>query len=150
MTQLLRDLDDLGGYRVSADDADPRGWAVVSCTAAAVATVRSLLVDTESLKVRYLICVRTVDGSDIALPVSLARLDPGDKQVIFDLTDTSVFGQLPAYLGSLNKETEDRIQELLIGEKLPEPPSHPSPDRRGGEPRPGGASSSRSGSCRWA
>jgi|SRR5687767_399863 len=135
MTNLLRDLDDLGGYRVSGDDDDPRGWTVVSCSAVAVATVRTLLVDTESLKARYFICVRTSDSADIALPVSLARLDPGEKQVIFDLTDTTVFGSLPIFRGSLDKDAEDRIQELLIGEKIPEPATRESADRRAADRR---------------
>jgi hypothetical protein len=128
----LVELEQLKGFRVAAGDADPRGWTVVSCDDDAVGTVRTLLIDTALLKVRFLVCdLHPPIARAVVLPVSYARLDPDQKRLIFDLTHTETFGRLPSYFDvPPTKETEDLIHELVAGTTLPAPPIGESADRR--------------------
>jgi hypothetical protein len=125
-------LEDLKGFRVASDDPDPRGWSVVSCDADEVGVVRTMLIDTELLKARYLVCdLRLAPVHAVVLPVSYARLDADHKRVIFDLTSTDAFGRLPAYTDvPPSKEIEDQILELVAGTKLPDHVEGESMDRR--------------------
>jgi photosynthetic reaction center H subunit len=125
-------LENLKGFQVASDDPDPRGWSVISCDADAVGVVRTLLIDTALMKARYLVCdLQQPPVHTVVLPVTYARLDPEHKHVIFDLTSTVTFGQLPAYTDvPPSKEIEDQIHQLVAGTKPPEPPAGQSMDRR--------------------
>lgn len=47
-------MSELGDYRVSDEDPDPRGWSVVGRDGATIGRVEDLIVDTAAMKVRYL------------------------------------------------------------------------------------------------
>ncbi len=50
----LKNLNELDDYQVAADDADPRGWQVTATDGRGIGRVADLIVDTDSMKVRYL------------------------------------------------------------------------------------------------
>lgn len=50
----LKNLNELDDYQVGADDADPRGWQVTATDGRGIGRVADLIVDTDSMKVRYL------------------------------------------------------------------------------------------------
>ena|SRR5688572_17989269 len=127
----LVELDKLEDYRVSSDDPDPRGWAVVSCDAESVGVVRTLLVDTRLLKARFYIAELERERRSVALPVIYSRLDPEQKRVIFDTAGAEAFSLLPPYVGTqLDQSTEDRIHQLIAGTTPPHIEPGESADRR--------------------
>jgi uncharacterized protein (TIGR02271 family) len=79
----LKSLRELGGYEVSREDPDVRGWNVVAVDGQRVGTVKDLIVDTDRMKVEYL----EIDGDDthagaLRVPVSSAQLDTQQREVV--------------------------------------------------------------------
>ena len=58
----LRPLSELGSYAIEKGDEDPRGWTVVTSQGTRIGQVDDLIVDTQAMKVRYLV----VDLDDAA------------------------------------------------------------------------------------
>ena len=86
----LVELESLSGFRVAADESDPRGWGVISCDGDQVGVVRTMLIDTELLKARYFVTELANASRVVLLPVPLARLDAHAKRVIFDIAPSNV------------------------------------------------------------
>ena len=127
----LVELESLSGFRVAADESDPRGWVVISCDGDQVGTVRTMLVDTELLKARYFVTELSNPTRTVLLPVPLARLDNHAKRVIFDVAPVEAFSKLPAYLGNEpTQEEDDAVHLILIGTERPGPAPEASLDRR--------------------
>jgi uncharacterized protein (TIGR02271 family) len=90
-------MSELGDYRVSDEDPDPRGWSVVGRDGATIGRVEDLIVDTAAMKVRYLdIAVTdaaTTGGSRARIPASRVDLEPVQRTVVTDLSraDLSAF-----------------------------------------------------------
>src|SRR3954452_21519293 len=74
----LRPLSELGSYTVEKGDQDPRGWTVVTGQGTRIGEVEDLIVDTQAMKVRYLV-VDLENGTEDA---------DGDRRVL--LTTESV------------------------------------------------------------
>jgi uncharacterized protein (TIGR02271 family) len=93
-------ISELGDYRVSEEDPDPRGWSVVGRDGAAIGRVEDLIVDTDAMKVRYLdVAVTgaaTAGGSRARIPASRVDLEPQQRTVITDLSQA----ELSAFLGT--------------------------------------------------
>ena len=93
-------MSELGDYRVSDEDPDPRGWSVVGRDGAAIGRVEDLIVDTAAMKVRYLDIAVTdaaATGSSRArIPASRVDLEPAQRTVVADLSRA----ELSAFLGS--------------------------------------------------
>ncbi len=90
----LKSLRELGGYEVSREDPEVRGWNVIGGDGQRMGTVRDLIVDTDRMKVEYL----EIDGAGsqsgpTRVPVSSARLDTQHREVV-------VAGTTPASLSS--------------------------------------------------
>ena len=99
-------LKDLGDYEVAEGYPDPRGWTVRSADGREVGKVRDLIVDTGSMRTRYL-AVRLdddftrdrddADDRDVLIPIGAARVDDdGDNVIVNDVT-ADRFASLPAY-----------------------------------------------------
>jgi uncharacterized protein (TIGR02271 family) len=110
-------LKDLGDYEVAEGYPDPRGWTVRSADGTDVGKVHDLIVDTGSMRTRYL-AVRLDDdfgGSrkdrDVLIPIGTARIDDdGDNVVVNNLT-ADRFATLPAYqAGSLTRDQEHDLR----------------------------------------
>src|SRR5215213_8675337 len=101
-------LKDLGDYEVAEGYPDPRGWTVRTADGADVGKVRDLIVDTETMRTRYL-AVRL--ERDVLVPIGAARLDEDDDDVIVDGVAADRFATLPAYdVRSLSREQEQELR----------------------------------------
>jgi uncharacterized protein (TIGR02271 family) len=80
----LKPLSELGQYDIEKGDADPRGWAVVSGDGQPIGEVDDLIVDTHTMKVRYLV----VELDDEEDEDTSAR----DARVLLDVTDVDLDG----------------------------------------------------------
>lgn len=130
MQEKLVDLATLPRYGIPGDEPDPRGWMVVSCDGMEIGTVDTLLVDLDALKARYFVCALKARAARSALPVVYARLDAGNKRVIYDLTPASAFAALPQFDAVLSEADEKVIHAIVVGEVIEPPPPAPSADRR--------------------
>jgi uncharacterized protein (TIGR02271 family) len=92
-------MSELGDYRVSDEDPDPRGWSVVGRDGATIGRVEDLIVDTAAMKVRYLDVAVTdaaATGSSRArIPASRVDLEPAQRTVVADLSRA----ELSAFVG---------------------------------------------------
>ena len=119
-------LKDLGDYEVAEGYPDPRGWTVRSADGTDVGKVHDLIVDTGTMRTRYL-AVRLDDdfaGSrndrDVMIPIGTARInDDGDNVIVNDLS-ADRFATLPAYeAGSLTRDQEhDLRNQFTTGDAM--------------------------------
>jgi len=104
-------ISELGDYRVSDEDPDPRGWSVVGRDGTAIGRVEDLIVDTGAMKVRYLdVAVTgaaTAGGSRARIPASRVDLEPQQRTVITDLSQA----ELSAFLTTERGTTETTTYE---------------------------------------
>ena len=109
-------LEDLGDYEVAEGYPDPRGWTVRSADGREVGKVRDLIVDTGSMRTRYL-AVRLDDDltgdrgrdhdRDVLVPIGAARLDDDADDVVLNDMTADRLTTLPAYdARSLTREHE--------------------------------------------
>jgi uncharacterized protein (TIGR02271 family) len=96
-------LSDLGDYEVAEGYPDPRGWTVRSSDGTEVGKVHDLIVDTGSMRTRYLDVrlAKDVAGAtedrDVLVPIGTARVeDDGDNVIVNGLTADRIV-MLPAY-----------------------------------------------------
>jgi len=79
-------------YAIASDDPDVRGWAVIDAAGTPLGHVGELIIDTQTMKVRYL-QLRDSDGhDDIYAPVDRADLDTAQRTVILRPTGTALSG----------------------------------------------------------
>src|SRR5215207_11042274 len=110
-------LKDLGDYEVAEGYPDPRGWTVRSADGTDVGKVDDLIVDTGSMRTRYL-AVRLDDdfaGSrndrDVMIPIGTARIDDDEDNVVVNNLSADRFATLPAYeAGSLTRDQEQELR----------------------------------------
>jgi uncharacterized protein (TIGR02271 family) len=79
LDEHLRPLSELGTYDIEKGDADPRGWTVVGAEGRQIGEVDDLIVDTQAMKVRYLV-VELDDNTSAA----------GDSRVLLDASQVDV------------------------------------------------------------
>jgi stress response protein YsnF len=96
-------LSDMGDYEVAEGYPDPRGWTVRSSDGTEVGKVHDLIVDTGSMRTRYLDVrlAKDVAGAtedrDVLVPIGTARVDDdGDNVIVNGLTADRIV-MLPAY-----------------------------------------------------
>lgn len=119
-------LKELKKFKVAEGDADVRGWKVTSADGIRVGKVDELIVDRESLKVRYLdihlnkdIFDRDVDRH-LLLPVGTARIDRDTDRVMLDQTSISELLRVPPYApGPITREYERSVRNALVQEGSP-------------------------------
>jgi uncharacterized protein (TIGR02271 family) len=101
-------ISELGDYRVSEEDPDPRGWSVVGRDGTAIGRVEDLIVDTDAMKVRYLDVAVTgaaaAGGSRARIPASRVDLEPQQRTVITDLSQA----ELSAFIGTERSAADTR------------------------------------------
>jgi uncharacterized protein (TIGR02271 family) len=110
-------LRDLGDYEVAEGYPDPRGWNVRAADGTDVGKVRDLIVDTGTMRTRYL-AVRLDDdvaGSreprDVLVPIGAARLDDDGDNVVVNGLAAGRFATLPAYdARSLTRDQEHELR----------------------------------------
>lgn len=114
-TDRIVPLDELKDYKVADRDPDVRGWDVFDVRGEKIGEVDRLLVDTATLKVRYL----DVDLDDgiatgdrhVLVPIGYARLDEREDHVFVDRITAAQLASVPAYVNEpLTREYEDELR----------------------------------------
>jgi hypothetical protein len=113
-------LGALSDHHVAPDEPDPRGWPVTMADGRAAAIVEELIIDSELLKVRYLVC-RSVDAARaVLMPIGYARLDVELCRVLFDTLDSNAVARLPPYTGlPISASLENALHEAFTGRAEP-------------------------------
>ena len=97
----LKSLTELGGYEVSREDPDVRGWNVVAADGQPVGTVKDLIVDTDRMKVEYLEIVGNgIEAGGLRVPVSSAQIDTQQREVVVAGTISGGFSATPDAVSS--------------------------------------------------
>ena len=145
----LASLAELDSFKVADEDPDPRGWDLVGGDGQSVGRVDDLVVDTDTMKVRYLSCTTDgvaarQDGRRVLVPPAFARLDAHGHRVIVDTLTSEQLTRLPAYSGlPITAHYENTVQRAFVVGSVPEgnglpPESSESPERSGkGDPPAG-------------
>ena len=112
----LKDLDD---YKVASDDPDVRGWSVISGDNENIGKVDELIVDTNRMKVRYLVVdVKedfAIDKNDhyLLIPIGAARLHEKNNDVIVSNLTTINTKSYPVYRGNdITRDYERSIRKF--------------------------------------
>jgi uncharacterized protein (TIGR02271 family) len=110
-------LSDLGDYEVAEGYPDPRGWVVTAADGSKVGKVHDLIVDTGSMRARYLDVRladdlrRSADERDVLIPIGTATVDDADDRVRVESLTVDRFALLPAYRhGALTRDAERELR----------------------------------------
>jgi uncharacterized protein (TIGR02271 family) len=102
-------MNQLSGYKVADGEPDIRGWDVMASDGRRLGRVDDLLVDTQANKVRY-VDVEGGPQGHVTIPIGLARLERGSKQVLVDRLSDDQFSALPAYnRGPISRDYEEQV-----------------------------------------
>lgn len=107
-------LGQLNDLEVADGFPDPRGWDVVTTDGTEVGKVHELIVDTGTLRTRYLdVAIKSdyrrerANDADVLVPVGAARLDGKKDRVVLDGISASQLAQLPGYThGPITRDYE--------------------------------------------
>ncbi|MGI8507713.1 MAG: DUF2382 domain-containing protein [Gemmatimonadaceae bacterium] len=121
-TPRVAPLSDLGAFQVADGFPDPRGWDVIASDGMKVGKVHELIVDTGTMRTRYLdIRLDTDiagdgDDRDVLLPSGAARLDDRDDHLVLDSMTTAQIAALPVYAhGDITREYENSVLSSMPG-----------------------------------
>lgn len=111
----LEPLSEMTGYRVAQRSVDVRGWPLEDDDSERVGEVSDLLVERDSLEVRYVVIQMDQPSRQTALPIGYVEID-GDRGCVYtpvlEVEDVRV---LPPYEPPLTREDENRILAGLEG-----------------------------------
>lgn len=102
-TSNLERLDDMHGYKVADDDCDIRGWSVRTADGRKVGEVDSLIVDKDTMQVRYMDVeldrktLNLAEDRHVLVPLNDARLDDDHDDVRLTGIDATRLIAMPAY-----------------------------------------------------
>jgi hypothetical protein len=113
----LAALSELPDYRVSADNTDPRGWAIIDSNAVPVGTTTDLIIDLQALTARYIVCSVSRDTTRMVLiPTGFARLDTDACTVHLDFLTVADIANLPTHTGlPLSEAFSATMESVLTG-----------------------------------
>jgi photosynthetic reaction center H subunit len=108
-------LSDLKEYEVADDDPDVRGWDVITADNKTIGKVKDLIVDTTSMKVRYLDIrvnddITGVDDHHLLMPIGTASIDEKKDVIRAGNMETVTILKHPKYEGG--KVTRDYEESL--------------------------------------
>jgi photosynthetic reaction center H subunit len=104
--------------KVAAEDADPRGMAVIGCDGKLGGTVQELWVDRAEPQIRYLeVGVAGGSGKSVLVPMTLARVHGDRRQVKVSSVTAAQFADAPTLKNpdQVTKLEEDRICGYFAG-----------------------------------
>jgi len=102
-TPQVAALGDLGDYEVAEGYPDPRGWTVRASDGTEVGKVHDLIVDTGTMRTRYLDVRLSKDVAgadedrDVLVPIGTARVNDDDDNVVVNGLTADRIVMLPAY-----------------------------------------------------
>lgn len=120
-TPRVAPLSDLHDFRVADGYPDPRGWRVLAENGTEVGKVHDLIVDTGSMRTRYLDvrldhdhvssgAQRHDDDWDVLVPVGSAQLADNDDEVMLPSLTAEQLAMIPAFdHGDISREYESSV-----------------------------------------
>lgn len=120
-TPRVAALSDLGDFQVADGYPDPRGWDVVAADGNKVGKVHDLIVDTGSMRTRYLdvkldhkavpaAAGKRDDDWDALIPVGSARLADDNDEVMLPSMTATQLAVLPAFEhGEITRDYENQV-----------------------------------------
>lgn len=112
-------LSDLDDFEVAEDYPDPRGWRVLTSDGVEVGKVHDLIVDTGSMRTRYLdvkldhdkvSSAGHNDDWDVLIPVGSAQLAENDDEVMLPSLSAAQLASLPVYEhGEITRDYENSV-----------------------------------------
>jgi sporulation protein YlmC with PRC-barrel domain len=114
----LAHLSEMDDYEISDGEPDIKGWDVRTMTGEKVGKVADLIVDTATMKVRYIevafdkLLMASGERRHALIPIGSSRLDGDADDVLVNLRDEQLI-TLPAYVRGVL--TRDYETELLHG-----------------------------------
>ncbi|GAB3533754.1 hypothetical protein GCM10027443_19730 [Pontibacter brevis] len=110
VTNRLVALSELKDYKVASDSTDVLGWKVAGADGDIFGIVKDLIVDPQSLRVRYLNVVadrkffNTNDDQFLLIPIGAAALDKRGKKIFVSYIDSHSISRYPLYSGGVITE----------------------------------------------
>lgn len=111
----LEPLSEMIGYRVAKRSVDVRGWPLEDDDSERVGEVADLLVERESLEVRYIVVQLDHPSRQTALPIGYVEIDTARGCVYTPVLEVEDIRVLPPYEAPLTREDENRILAGLEG-----------------------------------
>ena len=120
-TPRVAALSDLDNFEVADGYPDPRGWRVLTADGTEVGKVHDLIVDTGSMRTRYLdvkldhdkfsnIGTHHDDDWDALIPVGSAQLAENDDEVMLPSLSTAQLASLPVFEhGEITRDYENSV-----------------------------------------
>lgn len=120
-TPRVAALSDLDDFEVADGYPDPRGWRVLTADGTEVGKVHDLIVDTGSMRTRYLDVkldhdkistagTRRDDDWDALIPVGSAQLAENDDEVMLPSISTAQLAALPVFEhGEITRDYENSV-----------------------------------------
>ena len=122
-SSTLVSLNDSDEFEVADDDDDPRGWEVAIPDGSLVGKVDDLILDTATMKVRYLdidldpgVASHAADRH-VLLPVAMAQISGQEDRVTVSVRDAEVLERVPAYRSLPVSPDYDRIFEDRVSDR---------------------------------
>lgn len=118
-TGQLMHLSEMDDYEVADGEPDIRGWDVRAANGDKIGDVEDLLVDSATLRVRYIEVelekdlVANNDRRHALIPIGSARLNDDKDDVLIDLNSERLLALPPYVRGTLSREYEQSIIDGL-------------------------------------
>lgn len=129
-TPRVAPLSDLGDFQIAEGFPDPRGWDVITSDGMKAGNVHDLIVDTGTMRTRYLDVRLDTDladegdDRDVLIPVGAAKLDDPDDRVLLGNMTTAQLAALPGYgHGAITREYENSVLSRMPGSAVSPPNS---------------------------
>lgn len=115
----LAHLSQMDDYEIADGEPDIRGWDIRSMDGRKIGEVDDLLVDTATLKVRYVEMkldddlVSDDDHRHFVVPIGTARLDVDEDEVLVNLRADDLRAFPPYRRGEFSREDENALMQRL-------------------------------------
>lgn len=120
MTDRLIPLSNLKDYKVASDSTDVLGWKVAGADGETFGVVEDLIVDPQTLRVRYLDVVadrkffNTSNDQFLLIPIGAAALDKKGKKIFVSYIDSNSVSRYPVYSGErISEEYEYAVRDAF-------------------------------------
>lgn len=113
----LMHLSDMDDCDIGEDEPDIRGWDVKTADGVEIGEVEDLIVDTVTMKVRYLeveLDKKALDLKEdrwVLIPIGTARLNDDEDVVVVSRNSSDLAGMPNYERGKLNNEYEKKLSE---------------------------------------
>lgn len=116
--ESLTPLGELPQYQVARGEPDIRGWPLRGAGRSVLGTIRDLVVDRSSEKVRYAVLEAASDGRQVLIPVGYLTIDREAERVDGSALAEADVLALPGYAGGQVERTDEEAVLAVLREQL--------------------------------